>query len=137
MAVFLDHTIVPSRNQAEAAKLLAEVLGVPWSEKGLGPFAAVYVNDGLTLDFQTTTEDFPIHHYCFRVSAEEFEVILGRIKTRNIEFRSQPHGPADMRINTNLGGKGVYWNEPDGHYWEILTVSYARPAGGAKKMPGG
>jgi hypothetical protein len=23
----------------------------------------------------------------------------------------------------------VYWNEPDGHVWEILTVSYARQIG--------
>jgi hypothetical protein len=26
------------------------------------------------------------------------------------------------------GGSMVYWNEPDGHQWEMLTVSYARPA---------
>jgi hypothetical protein len=24
------------------------------------------------------------------------------------------------------GGKGIYFKEPDGHGWEILTVSYAR-----------
>jgi hypothetical protein len=33
-----------------------------------------------------------------------------------------------MQINTQLGGSNVYWNEPDGHQWELLTVSYARPA---------
>jgi hypothetical protein len=26
------------------------------------------------------------------------------------------------------GGRIVYWNEPDGHQWEMLTVSYARRA---------
>ena len=31
-----------------------------------------------------------------------------------------------MRINTEYGGRMVYWNEPDGHQWEMLTVSYAR-----------
>ena len=32
-----------------------------------------------------------------------------------------------MRINTRLGGKNLYWQDADGHLWEILTVSYARP----------
>ena len=30
------------------------------------------------------------------------------------------------QVNTSLGGRIVYWNVPDGHQWEILTVSYAR-----------
>ncbi len=32
-----------------------------------------------------------------------------------------------MEISTYLGGRGIYWNEPEGHQWEMLTVSYARP----------
>jgi hypothetical protein len=32
-----------------------------------------------------------------------------------------------MQINRRLGGKNVYWQDADGHLWEILTVSYARP----------
>jgi hypothetical protein len=35
-----------------------------------------------------------------------------------------------MQINTSHGGQSVYWSEPDGHAWEILTVSYARQPGG-------
>jgi hypothetical protein len=31
-----------------------------------------------------------------------------------------------MQVNTQYGGRIVYWNEPDGHVWEALTVSYAR-----------
>jgi hypothetical protein len=67
------------------------------------------------------------YHFCFRVSQEEFESILGRINAAGIEYRSNVHGPTDMQINTQYGGSIVYWNEPDGHQWEILTVSYARP----------
>jgi len=37
-------------------------------------------------------------------------------------------GEPDDQINTPLGGKGFYFTEPDGHSWEILTVSYARRA---------
>ena len=126
MTIELDHTIVPSRDGKAAAKLLADLLGVPWADSGTGPFCPVYVNDGLTLDFDTTEEPFPVQHYCFRVSESEFDGILKKIKARRIRYRSTPHGPVDMKVNTQHGGRIVYWNKPDGHVWEALTVSYAR-----------
>jgi hypothetical protein len=42
--------------------------------------------------------------------------------------RDHVHGPEDMQVNTRYGDRIVYWNEPDGHQWEMLTVSYAGPA---------
>jgi hypothetical protein len=125
MTIQLDHFIVPSRNQIASAKLLAGLLGVPWAEAGVGPFSPVYINDGLTLDFIETTEDFPVHHYCFRVGRAEFDAILERIKRAGIKYRSTVRGPVDMQVDPQYGN--VYWNEPDGHQWEMLTVSYARP----------
>jgi len=126
MTVHLDHTIVPSRDQVASAKLLAELLGVRWAKAGAGPFSAVYVNEGLTLDFQNTDEKFPVYHFCFRVNPKEFDAILGRLKAAGIPFRSTVRGPVDMKVDQAYGN--VYWNEPDGHQWEVLTVSYARPA---------
>lgn len=128
MTIHLDHTIVPSRNQVKSAKLLAELLGVSWAEAGAGPFSPVYINDGLTLDFQDTDEEFPIYHFCFRVNEQEFDAILKRIQVAGIKYRSAVRGPVDLQIGTQFGGRMVYWNEPDGHQWEMLTVSYARPA---------
>ena len=127
MSIQLDHTIVPARDRRSSAKLLAMLLGVPWSESGAGPFCPVYVNAGLTLDFDQADGPVPIQHYCFRVSEAAFERILRRIKAGGIEYRSTPHGPVDMKVNTDHGGRIVYWNQPDGHVWEALTVSYARP----------
>ena len=45
-------------------------------------------------------------------------------------YRSMPHGPMDLQVNTTHGGRIVYWSEPDGHVWEALTVSYARQPNG-------
>lgn len=126
MTVQLDHAIAPSRNKIAAARQLGELLGVPWSETGEGPFSPVYVNEGFTLDFVETHEPFPVHHFCFRVTDEKFDAILGRLKAAGIPYRSSVHGPVDMQVNTAYGGRMLYWNEPDGHAWEILTRSYAR-----------
>jgi len=124
MTIHLDHTIVPSRSKDASAKLLAELLGVRWGKAKAGPFTAVYVNDGLTLDFQDTDEKFPVYHFCFRVDQAQFDAILGRLKAKGIPFRSTVRGPMDMKVDPDYGN--IYWNEPDGHQWEILTVSYAR-----------
>jgi catechol 2,3-dioxygenase-like lactoylglutathione lyase family enzyme len=127
MPVHLDHLIIPARDKKAAAELLAGLLGVPWEEAGAaGPFSPVYVSDSLTIDFDEAEGAFPVLHYCFRVSESEFDAILGRIKARGIAFRSTPRGPVDMAVNTQYGGRIVYWDEPDGHVWEALTVSYAR-----------
>jgi catechol 2,3-dioxygenase-like lactoylglutathione lyase family enzyme len=127
VTIELDHVIVPARNQVVSAKRLADLLGVRWAESGAGPFSPVYVNDGLTLDFINDDGLFPIQHFCFRVDEKEFDAILQRIKAAGIKYRSTVRGPENKQINTQYGGRMVYWNEPDGHQWEMLTVSYARP----------
>jgi len=124
MAIQLDHLIVPSRDPIAAARSLAGLLDVPWQESQ-GPFTPVSVNDALTLDF-ADREHFESHHYCFRVSDTEFDAIFGRIQAARIPYRSSPLGENDMQINRRLGGKNLYWQDGDGHLWEILTVSYAR-----------
>jgi catechol 2,3-dioxygenase-like lactoylglutathione lyase family enzyme len=126
MTIHLDHFIVSSHDQIASAKYLGELLGVPWSESGIGPFSPVYLNDGLTLDFITTDKEFPVEHFCFRVGEEEFDAILARIQAAGIEYRSTVRGPVDRKVDTQFGGRGIYWNVPDGHQWEMLTVSYAR-----------
>jgi catechol 2,3-dioxygenase-like lactoylglutathione lyase family enzyme len=124
MAIQLDHVIVPSHDKHAAAKRLADLLDVPFGES-LGEFVAVFVNDDLTLDF-AQREGFPSAHFCFRVADAEFDAIFARIKAAGIPYRSRPHGDNDFTVNTRLGGKNLYWQDADGHLWEILTVSYAR-----------
>ncbi len=124
--IHLDHLLVPVHDRVASARLLASLLGVPWAETGVGPFSPVYVNDGLTLDFDQADSPYPVQHYCFRVSEPEFDVVLGRIRAAGLAYRSAAHGPVDMKVDTAHGGHIVYWSGPDVHHWELLTLSYAR-----------
>jgi len=124
MTIQLDHVIVPSRRRRESAKLLADLLAAPW-EENRGEFTPVYVNESLTLDF-ADREQFERYHLCFRVSDADFDAIFARIQRAGLAYRSRPRGEDDMQINRRLGGKNVYWQDADGHLWEMLTVSYAR-----------
>ncbi len=127
MHVSLDHLIVPTKNRIQSAQLLGTLLGVPWAEQGkVGPFSPVFINEELTIDFDEWTETVPKMHYCFRVNSTDFERILSRIRSAGLPFRSLPHGADDYIVNNAFGCSLVYWSEPDGHVWEILTVSYAR-----------
>ena len=94
-------------------------------EESRGEFTPVYVNESLTVDF-ADREQFQRYHLCFRVSDADFDAIFGRIQSAGLGYRSRPRGENDMLINRRLGGKNVYWEDGDGHLWEILTVSYAR-----------
>ena len=123
MSIQLDHVIVPSHHRVASAKLLAGLLGVAW-EESRGEFTPVYVNESLTVDF-ADREQFQRYHLCFRVSDADFDTIFGRIQSAGLAYRSRPRGDNDMLINRRLGGKNVYWEDGDGHLWEILTVSYA------------
>src|SRR6266850_1499719 len=41
----------------------------------------------------------------------DFDAILTRIQSAGITYRSRPHGDDDLKINTRLGGKNLYWKD--------------------------
>ena len=65
MSIEIDHAIVSVGDTSSAAELLAHLLDVPWEEPGGGRFTPVYVNDGLTLDFDEAEGTLPVHISAF------------------------------------------------------------------------
>jgi catechol 2,3-dioxygenase-like lactoylglutathione lyase family enzyme len=122
MAITLNHTIVPARDKAAAARLFAQLFGLAYEEGRDGYFAPVKVNDGLTLLFDDETGAFESHHYAFHVSDAEFDAIFGRVKAAGLVFGSAPWSAEDGRLNDWGGGRGVYFKTPDGHLLELMTV---------------
>jgi catechol 2,3-dioxygenase-like lactoylglutathione lyase family enzyme len=119
MPILLNHTIVPSRDKEASARFFARVFGLAYD--GLnGHFAPVHVNSELTLDWDNRSE-FEGHHYAFLISEQEFDDIFGRLKAEGTAYGSGPGSPTDGRINTRLGGRGLYFADPDGHLMEIMT----------------
>jgi catechol 2,3-dioxygenase-like lactoylglutathione lyase family enzyme len=123
MAVTLNHTIVRCSNQRESAQFYADVLGLA-APTSWGPFWVVDVSNGISLDFDEDGPDIQPQHYAFLVSEEEFDEIFGRLLERGLPHWADPFKQRPGEINTNDGGRGVYWHDPDGHFLEIITVPY-------------
>jgi catechol 2,3-dioxygenase-like lactoylglutathione lyase family enzyme len=121
MAITLNHTIVPARDKIAAAQFFAGIFGLRF-DGAQGHFAPVQINDSLTLDFDNA-DGFESHHYAFLVSDEEFDAIFGRIKEAGLVYGSGPGSRADGQLNHRLGGRGVYFDDPDGHILELMTRS--------------
>jgi catechol 2,3-dioxygenase-like lactoylglutathione lyase family enzyme len=123
MAVQLNHTIVSARDKHEAAKFFTDILGLP-EPTTYGPFAVVELANGVSLDFADDHGDVVPRHYAFLVDDAEFDEIFGRIKERRLEYWADPGTNRPGQINHNDGGRGVYWQDPNGHFLEIITVPY-------------
>jgi catechol 2,3-dioxygenase-like lactoylglutathione lyase family enzyme len=123
VAVALNHTIVPARDAAASARFLAELLGLPAPTR-FGPFHCVHTANGVTLDFQSTDEAFLVEHYAFLVDEAEFDAIFGRIVERGLPYAADPGMRQLGQINRHDGGRGVYWDDPNGHRLEIITRPY-------------
>ena len=125
MAVSFNHTIVAARNREESAAYFTELFGLPPARE-LGPFLAVTLEHGASLDFAQAADGLDIHpqHYAFLVDEVDFDAIYGRISQRGQRHWADPRGTLEDEINHRDGGRGVYFQDPSGHYLEIITRPY-------------
>lgn len=125
MSIELNHTIVHVRDRWAASRDVGGVLGLP-EATAYGPFAELRLSNGVSLDFMDTDEEIHGQHYAFLVGEHDFDEVLARLRDTGREWYADPAGHQAHEINTHDGGRGLYWQGPDGHWLEIIT----RPYGG-------
>jgi catechol 2,3-dioxygenase-like lactoylglutathione lyase family enzyme len=123
MPAQLNHTIVPARDKRESATYLTDILGLP-PPAAFGPFMIVQCDNGVSLDFADCEGPVKKGHYAFLVSELEFDEIFTRIQRRRQTYWADPMKGQANRINHHDGGRGVYWEDPNGHMLEIITRPY-------------
>jgi catechol 2,3-dioxygenase-like lactoylglutathione lyase family enzyme len=129
MTIRLDHTIVPAKDKIASAEFFAQIFGLKVKP---GYFAQVQINESLTFDFADESgpsgePDFnPTtiqgHHYAFHVSDGEFDAIFDRVKARGVVYGSSPFNHTDGKLYDRRGGRGFYFEDPNGHLLEVMTV---------------
>jgi catechol 2,3-dioxygenase-like lactoylglutathione lyase family enzyme len=123
MAVELNHHIIHARDPAASAQFLVELLGLQ-APRRVYSFMAVETANGVSLDYMRHDGDISPNHYAFLVTEDEFDAIFGRIQARGLDYYADPGIQQKGEINHRYGGRGVYWQDPDGHLLEIITQPY-------------
>jgi catechol 2,3-dioxygenase-like lactoylglutathione lyase family enzyme len=123
MSVQLNHTIVSCRDQQRSAAFLSEILGLPPATR-FAHFLVVQADNDVSLDFSETNGEIRAQHYAFLVGEDEFDASFGRIKERGVTYWADPGQTRRGEINTRDGGRGLYFEDPDGHLLEVLTRPY-------------
>lgn len=123
MPVQLNHLIVHARDSQASALFLSGILGLPEPTR-FGPFLAVETDNGTSLDFLDDEGDITPQHYAFLVSEPEFDAIFERIRKLKLPYWADPGKNRLGEINHGDGGRGVYFEDPNGHFLEIITRPY-------------
>jgi catechol 2,3-dioxygenase-like lactoylglutathione lyase family enzyme len=123
VSVQLNHTIVSCRDQQRSAAFLTGILGLPAAAR-FGHFLVVEADNDVSLDFAETSNDITAQHYAFLVGEAEFDAAFGRITEQGLQYWADPGRTRPGTINTRDGGRGLYFEDPDGHLMEILTRPY-------------
>ncbi|HET9769326.1 MAG TPA: VOC family protein [Acidimicrobiia bacterium] len=121
--VRFDHTIVPAVDKRASAEFFAEVFGLPVPTPA-GHFLQVRLSDGRLFDFAEPGIDFPGQHYAFLVDDPTFDAVVERLRAWGIDHWADPQQRHPGEVNTDHGGRGVYFLDPSGHYLEALTARY-------------
>ena len=123
MSISLNHTIVHAHDKHASAQFLVDILGLE-PPTTYGPFVVVQVANGVSLDVADDHGEPRPQHSAFLVSEAEFDAIRARVVERGLTFWADPFHRRAGEINTNDGGRGLYWDDPNGHNLEIITVPY-------------
>jgi catechol 2,3-dioxygenase-like lactoylglutathione lyase family enzyme len=123
MPVEFNHTIIWAKDSKTSAAFLAAILGLP-APKKWGPFQVVTTANGVNLDFMDREGQVLSRHLAFLVSEAEFDEIFGRIRQQELTYWADPARSTPGEINRHDGGRGVYFEDPNGHLLEIITRPY-------------
>ena len=130
MPARLNHTIVWCRDKKKSARFLTEVLGLPPPRRFMHFLVVDLANDVSVDYYEEKDESIALQHLAFLVGEDEFDAALARVRKRTKEIWADPAKAEPGRINHHFGGRGVYFDDPDGHLFEIITTPYGDPAGG-------
>jgi catechol 2,3-dioxygenase-like lactoylglutathione lyase family enzyme len=118
----LNHIIIPAKDKDASAVFLADTLGVE-AQPQWGPFRPVQTSNGVTLDF-VDSKDVRTQHYAFLVDDGEFDAAFARLKKAGVAYFANPDKSGPGEINHYSGGRGLYFEDPNGHWLELLTRPY-------------
>jgi hypothetical protein len=75
-------------------------------------------------EYRGTDAEIVSQHYAFLVTEAEFDEIFARIRERRLPYWADPGRTQRDQINEWDGGRGIYFEDPNGHVLEAITRPY-------------
>lgn len=127
MTVELNHSIVWCKDKERSSAFLADILGRP-APTEFHHFRVVGLDNGVSLDFMQKEGPVAPQHYAFLIGESDFDGVFSRIQSAGLTYWADPGRSRSNQINHNDGGRGMYFEDPDGHLLEVLTRPYGSGA---------
>lgn len=119
MSIEINHMIVPAKDRKASAAFLGDILGVEPGPVAISHFEPLQVG-GVTLDFMDSAEVQSMH-IAFLVDDATFDAAHRRLEELGARTFADPARSQPGEINHRFGGRGVYFDDPDGHFFELMT----------------
>ena len=120
MSITIDHAVLAAHDYEASARFFAQVMGLTY-EGTDRHFAPVRISDTFKLVYMNAEQILPVH-IGFHVSEEAFDVAFQNIQEMGLTFGSNPREITNGRTDHPFGGKGLFFVDPNGHLFEIMTV---------------
>lgn len=124
MPVELNHTIVWCSDKLRSSAFYAQVLDRP-APTTFSHFLVVALDNGVSLDFLERPGPVASQHYAFLIGEDQFDGVLARVTALGLTHWADPARTRPGMIYRHNGGRGFYFEDPDGHILEVLTRPYS------------
>jgi catechol 2,3-dioxygenase-like lactoylglutathione lyase family enzyme len=119
MSITIDHVVIPAYDHEASAQFFAQIMGLPYA----GPdrhFAPVRVSETFTLAF-LHAEHVASYHLGFHIGEDDFEPIRTRLDAAGVAYGNDPRDTTNRRTDHLFGGQGLFFVDPNGHLFEVMT----------------
>lgn len=116
----VDRVGVPARARLDAVGLLGSLFDLDREIPDDGRFARLRVSPEFTIVFYDSEQIQPTH-VAFVVDDGAFDAILRRLQSHAVAYGSQPNDSTNGRIDHPLSGRGLFFQMPDGHLFELVA----------------
>ncbi|WP_414143551.1 VOC family protein [Burkholderia pseudomultivorans] len=110
--------------ECASSRFLVELLELP-APTPFGAMLVVPLDNGVSLDFYEKDGEIASQHYAFLIDEAGFDRVFARLRERGLPHWADPAKRQPGDIYRHNGGRGVYFDDPDGHFLEVMTRPYA------------
>ena len=120
MAITIDHLTLPARDNDASAEFIAAIFDLPYAGLDKRGWASLPISPSFTLIYVPIEPENRIH-IAFHLDDVTVGKVVANLKKLGVDYGNDPRDPFNGRDDHPFGGRGVFFHDPNGHFFEVLT----------------